>query len=189
MSDPGGTWLFDFAGQRWLTWLTVVLGPLFAVVLVAGFVGLRREDEPWASILLSVALVAASVSVATYIRWVARPRRVVVTTEQVGEGVASVVPVMRRSLLYLALPFTALLILAVWGFVVSLVNGGSPWPWVIGGVLVGMFLPQVYRSIARRPMLALTPDGVTYRGQTIDARLGWDDITASGCAPVRVDRS
>lgn len=173
-------WLFDVAGQRWLTRLTVVLGPVFALLFLTGFVGLHRQGEVWASILIPVAAVPVSVAVATYVRWLARPRRVIATNGTVGGRLGTVVPVMRRSLLYLALPFTALLIVAVWGFVVSLANGSSPWPWGVGGVLVGVFLPQVYRSIARRPVLALTSDGVTYRGQTIDARLGWDDITGVG---------
>lgn len=176
----GGTGIVQFAGQRWITWLTLPVGPAFAVLLVSGFLGLRRDEEPWASILLPIALVAVSVSVATYVRWLARPRRFTVGTERVGDEPASVVPIMRRSLVYLALPFSALVVVAVWGLVLALRTDGAWWPWGVGGLVVGSFLPQVFRSMARRPVLALTAAGVRYRGQTLDARIAWEDIAGVG---------
>ncbi len=175
-----GTGIIQFAGQRWITWATLPVGPAFAVLFVLGSIGLERDEEPWASILLPLALVALSVPVATYVRWLARPRRFAVVTEQVDGVPATAVPVMRRSLVYLALPLSALLVVAVWGLVLAVRTEGTWWPWVLGGVLVGSFLPQVFRSMARRPVLALTPTGVRYRGQTLDAELAWDDIAGVG---------
>lgn len=175
-----GTGIIQFAGQRWITWATLPVGPAFAVVLVLGSVGLQRDGEPWASIPLPLALVALSVSVATYVRWLARPRRFAVFTEHVGGEPATAVPVMRRSLVYLALPLSALLLAAVWGLVIAVRTEGTWWPWVLGGVLVGSLLPQVFRSMARRPVLALTATGVHYRGQTLDAELAWEDVAGVG---------
>ncbi|NRQ49489.1 hypothetical protein [Aeromicrobium stalagmiti] len=175
-----GTNIVQLAGQRWITWATLPLGPAFAVLLVLGFVGLRRDEEPWASILLPLALVALSVSVATYVRWLARPHRFTVGLEELDGEQATVVPVMRRSLVYVAAPFSALLVVAVWGLVLSLRTGDPSWPWVVGGVLVAGFLPQAFRSMVRRPVLALTATGVRYRGQTIDAFVAWDDIAGVG---------
>lgn len=105
-----------------------------------------------------------------------------VTEEQGPEGPATVMWLHRsRSWLGVAtmsLISGALIAGTVAMFVTDEPEGG--WVLAVLAVLFTSFVPDSVRALVRRPRLTLTPSGLSYRGQAVDAAVDWDDVRSVG---------
>lgn len=88
------------------------------------------------------------------------------------------IPVWRRTLVHLTLSWVMLSAVVAWGGRTAYSTGSAMWPWAVAALAVILIGLQVGRSLLRRPALILTPEGVRYRGPTVDAYLAWEDIKA-----------
>lgn len=165
---------FHMLERRWFAWFSVVFVGLFSLgVILTSYSGFQTSGV-WYLLTIPAGLLFFGVSVWVYFRFLGYPERLGITTVNGSTEIKVWRKQLAGSLIFLGL----LALTTAWGFVTSVALDELWWPWAVGFVLTAILLPQVIRSILRRPALILTPEEIRYRGPTVDSALAWDDAPA-----------